>query len=177
MRTRRRAVLASLIATVGFAACNRGTPPPPAVTKTAVAKSSDQSFQEHLPEIMAAHLAGLGLMERFEYAQAADEFRKVHELAPDWIPGSINYVIALLNDTGLKEEQKKKSRGGADFKNNFEEALALLAEVLKREPNNPHAHYCRGIILQYQAEMVAALRLLEGDGNRSQRRVGLAQAG
>jgi tetratricopeptide (TPR) repeat protein len=156
MRRPRLSVFALLISTCALPACNRGATPTPPVAAPPVAKSSEQNFQERLPEIMAAHLAGLGRMERFEYAQAADEFRKVHEIAPDWVPGTINYVIALLNDTGLKEEQKKKNRGGPDFKNNFDEALALLAAVLKREPNNPHAHYCRGIILQYQGEMASA---------------------
>ena len=62
---------------------------------------------------MKAHFEGLGHMEQYEYAKAAENFRKVHELAPGWIPGSINLAIALLNDTGVKVEAAKKA-GGAE---------------------------------------------------------------
>ncbi|MDX2037923.1 MAG: FG-GAP-like repeat-containing protein [Isosphaeraceae bacterium] len=103
-----------------------------------------------LAEVMKSVRAGLGLMEQYRYAEAAVEFRKVRELAPGWIPGSINLAIALLNDTGTKAEDAKQGGGdqgpGLD---NFSEALALLDGVIARDPKNPHARFCRGIILKY----------------------------
>ena len=61
---------------------------------------------------MAAHFEGLGFMEQYEYRKAVEAFREVHELAPGWIPGSINLAIALLNDSGVKAEEAKKAGGG-----------------------------------------------------------------
>ena len=96
---------------------------------------------------MAAHYQGLGRMERYEYHEAIESFREVCKRAPGWIPGSINLAIALLNDSGVKAEQAKQA--GAELSlSNFDESLALLAGVLDRQPDNPHAHFCRGIILQ-----------------------------
>ena len=36
---------------------------------------------------------------------------------------------------------------------NFDEALDLLAGVLERDPANPYAHFCRGIILEQQGRI------------------------
>lgn len=107
---------------------------------------------DKLSEVLAAHLKGLGHMERYvEYPEAVVAFRKVHELAPGWVPGSINLAIALLNTTGAAD-QKSQGMGGAGAPaapSHFDEALELLSGVLEREPGNLHAHYCRGIILEY----------------------------
>ncbi len=104
---------------------------------------------------MAAHFKGLGLMEQYEYRKAAEAFREVHTRAPGWIPGSINLAIALLNDSGVQAEAAKKAGGGAAL-SNFDEALQLLAEVLERDPDNRHAHFCRGIILEQQGDLAEA---------------------
>jgi hypothetical protein len=153
---RHKACVIGLLATVALGACGRSATPPAGTTTPKGSKSSNPLDTDQLPELMAAHRAGLGHMERFEYADAADAFRKVHKLAPDWIPGSINLATALLNDTGLKSEEQKKNRGGAAYQSNFDEALALLNDVLKREPKNPNAHFCRGVILQYQGDIAEA---------------------
>ena len=104
---------------------------------------------------MAAHFKGLGLMEQYEYRKAAEAFREIHTRAPGWIPGSINLAIALLNDSGVQAEAAKKAGGGAAL-SNFDEALQLLADVLKRDPDNRHAHFCRGIILEQQGDLAEA---------------------
>ncbi|HEX3449416.1 MAG TPA: hypothetical protein VHS97_14240, partial [Isosphaeraceae bacterium] len=109
-----------------------------------------------LADVMSAHFQGLGHMERFEYREAAEAFRHVRNRAPGWIPGSINLAIALLNDSGVQAEQAKKAGGRETAPNNFDEALALLAGVLEREPASPHAHFCRGIILEQQGRLVDA---------------------
>jgi tetratricopeptide (TPR) repeat protein len=129
----------------------------PVAQKAAPSGSAAQIIRPaSLAPLVKAHLEGLGHMERFEYADATEALRKVHELAPDWIPGAINLAIALLNDTGLKEEEKKKLGGGPVYANNFQEAIGLLEGVLRREPKNPYALYCRGIIRQYLGELAAA---------------------
>jgi len=100
-----------------------------------------------LEPVMAAHFEGLGYMEQYKYPEATEAFRKIRSRAPGWIPGAINLAIALLNDSGVKAEQAKKA-GAQPAASNFEEALELLAGILDRDPDNPHAHYCRGIILE-----------------------------
>lgn len=109
----------------------------------------DEIPPEQFDQVVRAHLQGLGAMERYEYRKAADFFRDVHERAPGWIAGSINLAIALLNQTGQQAEATKTRGGGSPPTSNFDAALALLDEVLARDPNNLNAHYCRGLILEF----------------------------
>ena len=113
---------------------------------------------DQLDAVMTAHFEGVGRMERYEYDQAATAFRSVHERAPGWIPGSINLAIARLNQTGYQAEAGKlaKDANGKAPRSNFEEALDLLNDVLKRDPENLHARFCRGIILEYLGEFAQA---------------------
>ena len=37
----------------------------------------------------------------------------------------------------------------ASYEGTVSQALALLNELLTRDPENIHAHYCRGIILEF----------------------------
>ncbi len=107
-----------------------------------------------LDAVMAAHLEGLGHMERYEYDRAARAFREVHERAPGWVAGSINLAIALLNQAGTAEQPANAGVGGS----HFEHALALLDEVIGRDPDNLHAHFCRGIILEALGHLERAHR-------------------
>jgi len=110
-----------------------------------------------LGAVMAAHFKGLGHMEQYKYRDAVEAFREIRRRAPGWIPGAINLAIALLNDEGVKAEAAKKA--GADLAaSNFDEALDLLAGVLIRDPNDPYAHYCRGIILEQQGRLPEAFQ-------------------
>jgi tetratricopeptide (TPR) repeat protein len=110
-----------------------------------------------LSAVLSEHFKGLGYMEQYEYRKAVDAFREVRRRAPGWTPGAINLAIALLNDTGVQEDERgKTARDGAA--SNFDEALALLGAVLERDPGHPHAHYCRGIILEQQGNLTEAHR-------------------
>ncbi|WP_422926936.1 FG-GAP-like repeat-containing protein [Singulisphaera sp. PoT] len=112
------------------------------------------------PEMTAvvnAHLKGLGHMERYEYDKAIEAFREVNKRAPDWIPGTINLAIGLLNKTGNQNESAKQGRGGpSSGRSSHDEALHLLDEVLEREPENLHAHYSRAIILEDSGKIAEA---------------------
>jgi hypothetical protein len=98
------------------------------------------------PPDMAAALEhnsrGAALMEQFEYKNAADEFEQVNQLAPDWTPGKINLGIALLNQNNEEAIQK---------------AIDIFAAVLKKEPDNLHAHYCLGLLLMYHRDFVESV--------------------
>ena len=133
--------------------------PPKAVGSRPVGPSTlkNEIPRSELAAVMAAHYAGLGHMERYEYREAVEAFREVSKRAPGWIPGSINLAIALLNDSGVKAEEAKKA-GRGPVADNFDEALELLAGVLEREPENPHAHFCRGIILEQLGNIAEAHR-------------------
>jgi tetratricopeptide (TPR) repeat protein len=123
------------------------------------ATSRDEIPADRLDTILAAHWQGLGHMERYEYAEAARSFREVHEQAPGWIPGSVNLAIALLNQGGTAAEPSPGSRTPAPGRpptSGFDEALGLLEDALRRDPDNLHAHYCRGIILEYQGRLAKA---------------------
>jgi tetratricopeptide (TPR) repeat protein len=131
------------------------TVPSPVVSKAVEPEPAPAPKDEGPPADLAAHFKGLGYMEQYEYRKAVEAFRDVHTRAPGWIPGAINLAIALLNDSGVQAEKAKKS-GGEPAPNNFGEALDLLAGVLDRDPNNPYAHFCRGIILEQQGQIAAA---------------------
>jgi hypothetical protein len=79
----------------------------------------------------------LGHLERYEPG-AVEAFREIRTLGPDWLPGSINLAIALMNEVGERERDVT------------EEALGLLESVLASQPDNLHAHYCRGMIFLWK---------------------------
>jgi tetratricopeptide (TPR) repeat protein len=128
-------------------------PPPPVA---APAPPRDEIPLDRFDDVVAAHLRGLGLMEQYEYRKAAAAFRDVRELAPDWRAGAVNLAIALLNDGGLQAEEARKAGGGGPSVSNFDEALALLDEVLAQDPDDPRALFNKGVILAQQGSPAEA---------------------
>ena len=109
----------------------------------------DEIPPDQLTPAMEAHYRGLGAMERYEYARAAEAFREVRRLAPGWNPGTINLAIALLNQGGeAKAKAKAAGQDDAELESNLEEAMRQLGRVIDRQPDNPWAHFSRGIVLQ-----------------------------
>jgi hypothetical protein len=95
---------------------------------------------EDMAAALAANTRGVGLMEQFEYNKAATEFEHATKLAPDWTPAKINLGIALFN------QQPDKVKDLADP---VVRAQQIFKDVLAKDPDNRHAHYCLGIIAQY----------------------------
>jgi tetratricopeptide (TPR) repeat protein len=89
---------------------------------------------------MAANLRGVGLMEQHHFPEAEKEFAAAVRFAPDWQTAKINLGIAMLNqqpsDTKELTEQTKKAK-------------EVFGEILTRDPDNPHAHYCLGMLILY----------------------------
>src|SRR5262245_45310400 len=83
---------------------------------------------------LAANLRGVGLMERFEYDKAVGAFEEAARLDPGWLPAQINLAISLLH-----------SEHEGDNKKNIQRAQTIFGEVLAREPNHLHAHFCLGM--------------------------------
>ncbi len=86
-------------------------------------------------ETFRLNSVGVGHMEQFNYVEAETAFRAVVAKARKWPVGKINLAIALLNQS--------------DNLDKLSEAKTILREVLEREPNDAHAHYCLATILNY----------------------------
>lgn len=106
-----------------------------------------KSSENNLIAAADANLRGVGLMGRSEdkqangrtaFQNAATEFEEAARLAPDWTPAKVNLAIALYNST----------KDPADPV--LERAIAIFEDVLKREPDNAHAHYNLGIIFLFR---------------------------
>ena len=96
-----------------------------------------------MAEIAKLNNRGIGLMDQLsatKYAEAAAVFQEIVDKAPDWQPGKINLAIALLNTAEPA---------------NLDRAVAIFNEVLSKS-DDPHAHYCLGIILVYRNDIAAA---------------------
>jgi hypothetical protein len=91
---------------------------------------------------LSANNRGVGLMEQFNYKEAIPAFEEVVRLAPDWQPGHINLGIALLNT--------------AD-ETNLKRAREIFNGVLQKESDNPYAHFCLGIMSQYEKDPQEAI--------------------
>src|SRR5262249_12944872 len=96
--------------------------------------------------VLEANNRGGGLMERVEYAEAAQAFEKVVEKAPDWLPGRINLGIALLNQN-LPATRKR--------------ARELFEKILGDHADDPYAHFCLGILLYYEKERAESTKHFE----------------
>ncbi len=105
-----------------------------------------------------ANNRGVGLMGRSEEKQAngrtafqnaATEFEEAARLAPDWMPAKVNLAIALYNSTVDPADPV------------LSQAISLFEEVLKRDPDNPHAHYNLGIIFLYRDRVLEAEKHFE----------------
>ncbi len=94
----------------------------------------------NLAQLLRANSRGVGYMEQYNYVDAEKAFREVVDMSPQWTTGRINLAIALLN-------QNKPET--------LSEATTLLRAVLQDEPDNPHAHYSLGIILNQAGDAAA----------------------
>ena len=111
-----------------------------------------------LAAVMAAHYKGLGHMERYEYREAVEAFREVRKRAPGWIPGSINLAIALLERQWSEGRRSQESGRRGRHPTTLTKPWICWPAVLDRDPDNPHAHFCRGVILEQQGHLAEAHR-------------------
>jgi tetratricopeptide (TPR) repeat protein len=81
---------------------------------------------------------GTGLLESFRYREARDELKKALDLVPGWTDAKVNYAIALMNMTS-------DSKTGEYLE---EKAAGVAREIVEAEPDNPHARFLLGFLLQ-----------------------------
>jgi FG-GAP-like repeat/ASPIC and UnbV/Tetratricopeptide repeat len=137
-----------LMIVFGLAGCARSGPDATAPPQTTPAQNrnapksapDDATSPDRIAPLMAAHYRGLGFIERYDYEKAEEAFQRVHDLAPGWIPGSVNLAIALMYQNEGVDGSSGHSKG--------DQALTLLESVVGRNPQNLHAHYCRGLIFE-----------------------------
>src|SRR4051812_19692538 len=96
---------------------------------------------------VAANLRGIALLEQQKYEPAQKELEEAVRLDPDWVPARVNLGISLLN------QQPSDTKALAPP---TEQAKQVLNEVLARDADNKHAHYCIGIIEQYVGHLPQA---------------------
>src|SRR5208337_4757556 len=158
-RRHERCFLTLLVGLMSLAAtaCHKHdeTAAAPKTAGPAVEAPKNEIPAAELSAVLEAHFQGVGFMEQYEYGKAAKAFREVRSRAPGWVSGAINLAIALLNMTGEEVEASKQSEAGAAL-GNFDEALQLLSWVMAQDPDNAHAHFCTGIILEQQGDLPGA---------------------
>lgn len=86
-----------------------------------------------------ANNRGIVFMEQFRIHDAIPHFEEAVRLAPHWLPGRINLGIALLCESGGGDVETRRCQ-------------AVFDEVLLRDPDNPHAHFCLGLLLLYKKD-------------------------
>lgn len=124
---------------------------------------------------MAANLRGVALVEQLKYEDAQREFEQAIRLAPDWTPAQVNLGISLLN-----QQPNDPTKVVAP---SVERAQQVLRDVLAREPDNKHAHYCLGVIAQYfnrlpeAYEHFAAVNRLDPEDAQTWMRLGACHPG
>src|SRR5262245_44995967 len=91
------------------------------------------------PEVLHANNQGVGYAECFQWPRAVAAFEEVVQLAPEWLPGRINLGIALLN-------------ANTEIPGALERARSIFGKILEKEPENPYAHFCLGIIMRYESK-------------------------
>jgi len=108
------------------------------------APSPEQSLaQQSLDaEKIAANNHAVGMMGRFEYAQAHTLFSEIINRQPGWNEVKVNLAVATLN----------RQQAGDDLA-----ALELAREVLQAEPGNLRARYLSGLVQLYIGAPVDAL--------------------
>jgi tetratricopeptide (TPR) repeat protein len=100
-----------------------------------------------LDAAVAHNTRGVALMEQRKDAEAEGEFAKAIDATPDWLPARLNYGMALFNQQPAETKELAVQ---------VKKAQEVFREVLAREPDNKHAHYCLGMIDMYVGQYPAA---------------------
>jgi tetratricopeptide (TPR) repeat protein len=105
------------------------------------------------PEIstaLASFNRGAGLLEQYQYAQAAEAFARSLEHASHWTAARFNLGLALLN----MQEQ-------AEAEGNLDQAKQAFEAVLQTDPQHLHAQFSLGLYFQHVGDNEGALSCYE----------------
>jgi len=119
----------------------------------AYTRAAHEAVPPHVPSVAAVvqNNLGVGYMNRYNYKDAAESFKKALSFDPDFNLARINLGIAYF------------------YGQNLEEATATLREALARDADDPYIHYTLGLALKTLGESEAAIqefvRVTETDGD------------
>ena len=89
---------------------------------------------------VAANNRGVGWMEQFRYEDAVGAFRLAVAKHPTWTAARIN--LAMASSTSRLRQPS--------------EVIEILTQVLRDEPDEPHAHYVLGWLYKFKTDLAAA---------------------
>jgi tetratricopeptide (TPR) repeat protein len=106
---------------------------------------------------------GIALLRQQQYWKAADAFRKVVEIDPDYADGYINLAIAsysrLVDSRIDPDGPGNMSPANSSFEK-YEPALEYLDQALKRNPASMRAIFYKGLIHRLQNNFPEAIKSL-----------------
>ena len=107
---------------------------------------------------------GIALLRQQLYWKAADAFRRVVEINPDYADGYINLAIASysrLVDTRLEPDGPGNMSAANSSFEKYEPALKYLDQVLQKNPKSMRALFYKGLICRLQNRLDEAIQDLE----------------
>jgi tetratricopeptide (TPR) repeat protein len=107
---------------------------------------------------------GIALLRQQQYWKAADAFRKVVEINPDYADGYINLAIASyskLVDTRVDSDGPGNMSLANSSYEKYGPALEYLDQALQKNPKSMRAHFYKGLILRLQNRWDEAIQELE----------------
>jgi len=150
-----------------LAACRRDSPPetpqPDAIGKASSAPAEKTPpFSPSLAKALLNFNRGAALLEQYQYSKAAKAFEAALASAPDWQAVRFNLGLAYLNMEGMEGQDRNLNMEGQDHKTNrFKAACQAFDTVLKANPQNLHARFCRGLCYQYTGNNAEALECFQ----------------
>ena len=107
---------------------------------------------------------GIALLRQQQYWKAADAFRKVVEINPDYADGYINLAIAsysrLVDTTIQPDGPGNMSAANISF-GKYESSLQYLDQALQKNPKSMRAAYYKGVIYRLQNRLEEAIENLQ----------------
>ena len=110
----------------------------------------EPQFSPEISTALASFNRGAGLLEQYQYAQAAEAFARSLEHAPHWTAARFNLGLALLN----MQEQ-------AEAEGNLDQAKQAFEAVLQTDPQHLHARFSLGLYFQHVGDNEGALACYE----------------
>ena len=109
-----------------------------------------------LSEVLHAHREGSGTWSATSTPRRSRRSRSSTRRRPGGFPVPSTWR-SPCSTRGESRPRRRRSRGRTRPESTkLDQALILLSDVLRRDPENPHAHYSRGIILQNQGRIAEA---------------------
>ena len=151
-----RILMSGLVVVLAGCPSRPATQSPPPASAAANPEPTSDNLAATSTASLASQLAefnrGAGLMEQYDYVEAAAAFEKVLAAFPDWQAARFNLGLAYLNTEG---ESKSKTR--SEGQPASDAARKTLEAVLAVDPNHLPAKFALGIYYQHRGDDAKAL--------------------